>query len=772
MRLSSIQVCVIFLGLTATALPLTAQSVEDCQRASKLHAEQDVIKELFFQHGERAHAEGSPAIGRDPDSLQSRVRRGITACQDGGRSGPCGNYKRIRDAWLTNNTGGSPGAAMLTDPQTCEIRDPDTGETIDPARSRPSGGFEQANWNSQYEHEKFHQNNCRRLNGPGSNYQPGGPDSPYLRQMSKPRELAKEEGFAHGVTKDILEDYLRNNCFDPDLFVNAEPMQGKCGESPSGVAKIKSLAREAKSWVVNTPSKWLNIPTTGPVTTQAGGETEVDMRGNCDCCDATAKSGQVRVYGGPGHSILMGTDAANMGCAKGNECAGLSGDPHLRTYDGLRFDFQGAGEYVLARGQGFEVQARLEPGSSQHITIATGLAFQVNGDLVSMYAGRPHKLFVLGVETALDAGASIGLPGGGILMREEYWYRLTSPQGRAFEFQGNGHLAVKIGLPAGTQSVGLLGNFDKDRSNDLRAATGDLLTQPVAFEALYKVFGAGWRVTAETTLFDYAEGESVDTFYDPLFPKERVRARDIRGEARRKAEAACREAGVTGTINLDDCILDVGLTGDVEFAEIAATQPPDTARLEISGSSPGTPATRSVEVTGTATLTAAAEVSSGSPFALEWTGPGNDSDYVSVATPDDPASKYVSYRYTRLGSPVEMTAPDLPGEYELRYVQGQSREILATRRIEVTAVAATLTAPGRVAPGAELSVEWTGPGNGHDYVSFASPEDSAGKYDSYRYTRLGSPLKMKAPKEPGNYELRYIQGQSRTILVRRPIEVR
>jgi hypothetical protein len=292
------------------------------------------------------------------------------------------------------------------------------------------------------------------------------------------------------------------------------------------------------------------------------------------------------------------------------------------------------------------------------------------------------------------------------------------------------------------------------------------------------VFGAGWRVTAETTLFDYAEGESVDTLYDPLFPPERVEARDIRGEARRKAEAACREAGVTGSINFDDCILDVGLTGDVGFAESAAMQPPDTTRLEIRDGSPGTPGPQgpaapstSATTGGAATLTAPAELSSGSPFALEWTGPANDGDYVSVAAPDDPASKYVSYRYTRLGSPVEMTAPDPPGEYELRYVQGQSREILATRRIDVTAAAATLTAAAKVSSGAPFALEWTGPGNSRDYVSVATPDDPASKYVSYRYTRLGSPVEMTAPDLPGEYELRYVQGQSREILATRRIEV-
>src|SRR5262249_13275931 len=42
---------------------------------------------------------------------------------------------------------------------------------------------------------------------------------------------------------------------------------------------------------------------------------------------------------------------------------GSNGDPHLHTFDGLPYEFQAAGEFVLARSTvgGFEVQARQQP---------------------------------------------------------------------------------------------------------------------------------------------------------------------------------------------------------------------------------------------------------------------------------------------------------------------------------------------------------------------------------------------------------------------------
>ena len=108
----------------------------------------------------------------------------------------------------------------------------------------------------------------------------------------------------------------------------------------------------------------------------------------------------------------------------------------------------------------------------------------------------------------------------------------------------------------------------------------------------------------------------------------------------------------------------------------------------------------------------------------------------------------------------------------LRYVQGHSRRVLVTRPIEVAAVTATLKAPATVSAGAPFPLEWTGPANVKAYVSIATPDQPAGKYASFRYTRRGSPAKMTAPDQPGSYELRYVQGQSRTILARKRIQVR
>jgi Ca-activated chloride channel family protein len=77
--------------------------------------------------------------------------------------------------------------------------------------------------------------------------------------------------------------------------------------------------------------------------------------------------------------------------------------------------------------------------------------------------------------------------------------------------------------------------------------------------------------------------------------------------------------------------------------------------------------------------------------------------------------------------------------------------------------------------GATFTVEWTGPAGNEDYIDVVRPGDDRTYYElSYQWTRQGSPAQIKAPGEPGDYELRYIwQGpdNKRYILARTPFAV-
>jgi Ca-activated chloride channel homolog len=179
-------------------------------------------------------------------------------------------------------------------------------------------------------------------------------------------------------------------------------------------------------------------------------------------------------------------------------------------------------------------------------------------------------------------------------------------------------------------------------------------------------------------------------------------------------------------------------------------------------------------IAAAATLQFDAQVGSGSTFDVSWSGPGNNGDYLAIATPESPGNKQRSYRYTRQGSPLALTAPDEPGDYEIRYVQRQSRTVLVSKSLTVIPVVATLEAAAEVKSGSTFDVSWSGPANNGDYLAIATAGSPGGKQRSYRYvryTRQGSPLALTAPDEPGDYEIRYVQRQSRTVLARKIFRV-
>jgi hypothetical protein len=76
-------------------------------------------------------------------------------------------------------------------------------------------------------------------------------------------------------------------------------------------------------------------------------------------------------------------------------------------------------------------------------------------------------------------------------------------------------------------------------------------------------FAHTWRVTDETSLFDYAPGRSTKTFTFPSFPKEKIPPLKPKNKA--LAQRVCR--GITEKNLQADCVFDVATTGDPIFAK-------------------------------------------------------------------------------------------------------------------------------------------------------------------------------------------------------------
>jgi hypothetical protein len=86
----------------------------------------------------------------------------------------------------------------------------------------------------------------------------------------------------------------------------------------------------------------------------------------------------------------------------------------------------------------------------------------------------------------------------------------------------------------------------------------------------------------------------------------------------------------------------------------------------------------------TATVSGPPSAAGGSTFAVAWTGPDNSGDYVTIVPAGASNREYLTYSYTRTGTPATLSAPLEPGDYEIRYMTGGLRDVLASAPIAVT----------------------------------------------------------------------------------------
>jgi hypothetical protein len=172
----------------------------------------------------------------------------------------------------------------------------------------------------------------------------------------------------------------------------------------------------------------------------------------------------------------------------------------------------------------------------------------------------------------------------------------------------------------------------------------------------------------------------------------------------------------------------------------------------------------------------------GSTVTVKWSGPNGSGDYITVVRKGAPVNEYLNYQATSNGrtpvNPVSIVLPAEPGAYEIRYLFGNPRRVLAAVPYEVKAVEATVDGPASVTPGARFAVSWMGPNNGGDWVTIVASGAAPRAYASYVDARTGRidsktgshTAELRAPAEPGRYELRYVQ-QGRVVIGTRAIEV-
>ncbi|GAB3073020.1 hypothetical protein GCM10027186_30210 [Micromonospora schwarzwaldensis] len=328
-------------------------------------------------------------------------------------------------------------------------------------------------------------------------------------------------------------------------------------------------------------------------------------------------------------------------CEDGADCGGSNGDPHLVTFDRVAYDFQAVGEFTLVAATGgdpLEVQVRQVPmAGTRTASVNSAVAFRVGGHRVALtLTDGVTRVDVDGRPLAAPPERT-DLAGGGNLTRRPSdtggtdGYDVTWPDGSAAAVDQIGRygyrVLVRLADGRAGKVRGLLGDFDGDPADDIAPASGAALAQPAPFAALYPAYADSWRITADRSLFRYADGEDTGTFTDRSFPEREVTAGDLDPARRAAAEQVCRWAGVTAPGPLAECVFDVAVSGRPEFAVAGAS-------TELLAPPAGTPISA-------APIAAASLTPGGAP--LTFTGRAGDAVFVDVTAPGvaDRCSPYV-----------------------------------------------------------------------------------------------------------------------------------
>jgi hypothetical protein len=197
------------------------------------------------------------------------------------------------------------------------------------------------------------------------------------------------------------------------------------------------------------------------------------------------------------------------------------GDTHLGTYNGLAYDFQAAGDFVLSETDpDFVVQNRQVSGAPTwpNAAVNHGIATRMGRTSVALcMPAEGDNLAVLFVDeqaTPLASGHSIVAPGGVQIWRAGDQYTVTSASGDSVRAQAN-------------------------------------------------AIGESWRVPADASLLAVCGGRT--EVANPAAP---FYAGNLDPSLRAHGQAVCTAAGVKPGPLLENCILDVAVIGGDAAASV------------------------------------------------------------------------------------------------------------------------------------------------------------------------------------------------------------
>ena len=242
------------------------------------------------------------------------------------------------------------------------------------------------------------------------------------------------------------------------------------------------------------------------------------------------------------------------------------GDTHLQTFNGLFYDFQASGDFLLAqRGPDFAVHTRQVSGKPTWPDASVNSAVAARMGKTAIALCLPGRVSVDGTFVDLAERSTLSPADGVDITRLGNVYWITNEAGDSVKATVHATwIDVSVGLGRWPDTViGLLANANGN-VNQIATRGGAVLTNPFPSGDLYGRYAESWRVPADESLLSPCGARAVER----AVPSRVFYANDLPRETYDRTRAVCTAAGVKGATLLDACTLDVAVIGDNTAAQV------------------------------------------------------------------------------------------------------------------------------------------------------------------------------------------------------------
>jgi len=171
------------------------------------------------------------------------------------------------------------------------------------------------------------------------------------------------------------------------------------------------------------------------------------------------------------------------------------------------------------------------------------------------------------------------------------------------------------------------------------------------------------------------------------------------------------------------------------------------------------------------TVSAPATVTFGTQFTVTWGETVNPRDWVTIVPVGANEGAHLASQRVGNNDSVSLRAPAEPGLYEVRYVLDEGSKTLASTPVEVVEAEQTISAPAIVRAETTFAVTWGETINPRDWVTIVLAGADEGAHLDSKRVGAATTINLRAPAEPGLYEVRYVLDEGSKTLASSPIEI-